>query len=73
MGPVQHTTSADGTPIGYRMAGSGEPLLFVHGVATTGADWLFVRPHLRERFTVVTMDRRGRGSSGDAAEYSMEP
>lgn len=72
MGPVQHTTSADGTPIGFRMTGSGEPLLLVHGVATTGADWFFVRPHLRERFTVVTMDRRGRGNSGDAAEYSMD-
>ena len=72
MGSVQHATSADGTPIGYRLTGNGEPLLFVHGVATTGADWLFVRPHLRERFTVVTMDRRGRGSSGDAAGYSMD-
>ena len=73
MGPVQHARSADGTSIGYRQTGSGEPLVFVHGVATTGADWLFVRPHLRERFTLVMMDRRGRGSSGDSdAEYSMD-
>ena len=72
MGPVQHATSADGTPIGYRTSGSGEPLLLVHGVATTGADWLFVRPHLRERYCVVMMDRRGRGNSGDSAEHSME-
>ena len=72
MAPIQHATSADGTSIGYRTSGDGEPLLFVHGVATTGADWLFVRPHLRERFSVVMMDRRGRGSSGDAEEHSME-
>ena len=72
MSPVQHATSADGTPIGYRISGDGEPIVFVHGVATTSGDWLFVRPHLRERFTVVMMDRRGRGNSGDAAEHSME-
>ena len=72
MGPVRHTTSADGTPIGYRVDGSGEPLLFVHGVATTGADWLFVKRQLTEHFSVVVMDRRGRGSSGDAPEHSME-
>src|SRR5688500_6780198 len=72
MGPVQHTTSADGTPLGYRTSGRGEPLLFVHGIATTGADWNFVKPHLRERFSLVVMDRRGRGASGDASEHSME-
>jgi pimeloyl-ACP methyl ester carboxylesterase len=72
MGPAQHATSADGTPIGYRTSGDGEPLLLVHGVATTGADWLFVRQHLRERFSVVMMDRRGRGVSGDGPEHSLE-
>ena len=72
MAPTQHATSADGTQIGYRASGEGEPLLFVHGVATTGGDWLFVRPHLRERFTLVMMDRRGRGQSGDADVHSME-
>ena len=72
MASIQHATSADGTSIGYRASGNGEPLLLVHGVATTGADWAFVRQHLRERFTVVTMDRRGRGESGDAGEHSMD-
>lgn len=72
MAPIQQATSADGTPIGYRTSGDGEPLVFVHGVATTGGDWLFVRPHLRERFSVVMMDRRGRGNSGDTEEHSLE-
>jgi pimeloyl-ACP methyl ester carboxylesterase len=44
----------------------------VHGSATSGADWLFVLPLLRDRFTVVTMDRRGRGNSGDGPVYAME-
>jgi pimeloyl-ACP methyl ester carboxylesterase len=71
---VQRVESADGTPIAYRAAGSGEPVVFVHGSGTSGADWLFVLRHLRDRFTVVTMDRRGRGASGDGAggEHSIE-
>jgi pimeloyl-ACP methyl ester carboxylesterase len=68
---VQHVDSADGTPIAYRASGSGDPMLFVHGSATSSADWAFVLPLLRDRFTVVTMDRRGRGESGDGAEHAM--
>jgi pimeloyl-ACP methyl ester carboxylesterase len=69
--PIQHVKSADGTRIGYRADGSGEPILFVHGSCTSGGDWAFVRPLLSERFTVVTMDRRGRGESADGPEYAM--
>jgi pimeloyl-ACP methyl ester carboxylesterase len=71
MPQVEHVESADGTRIAYRASGSGEPMLFVHGVGTSGADWLFAGRLLREHFTVVAMDRRGRGGSGDAAEHSI--
>ena len=72
MAAVEQVASADGTRIGYRSWGAGDPILFVHGTATTGADWLFVLPLLRKRFTVVSMDRRGRGTSADGPEYAME-
>jgi pimeloyl-ACP methyl ester carboxylesterase len=72
MAAIEHATSADGTSIAYRTAGSGEPIVFVHGAATSSADWTFVLPHLRDRFTVVTMDRRGRGRSGDTPPYAMQ-
>lgn len=72
MAAVEHVASADGTRIGYRTWGRGDPLLFVHGSAATGADWLLVLPLLRERFTVVSMDRRGRGTSDDGPDYAME-
>jgi pimeloyl-ACP methyl ester carboxylesterase len=72
MPDLQRVTSSDGTQIAYRATGSGEPVVFVHGAATSGADWLFVRPFLREEFTVVAMDRRGRGESGDGPEHAME-
>lgn len=72
VGSVQHVESADGTRIAYRAFGQGEPVLFVHGTGTSGADWTFVQPHLQDRFAMIAMDRRGRGRSGDAAEYSMD-
>lgn len=65
-------SSLDGTEIAYRVAGEGEPLVLVHGAATSSADWVFAMQHLRERFTVVSMDRRGRGRSVDVDEYSIE-
>ncbi len=71
MTSVKHVDSADGTSIAYRVSGSGDPMLLVHGSATSSADWLFVLPLLRDRFTVVTMDRRGRGSSGDGPDYAI--
>lgn len=67
-----HTTSQDGTSIAHRVWGSGPPLLFVHGAGTSGADWIPALAFLRDRFTVATMDRRGRGDSGDAAEYGID-
>lgn len=69
---MARTSSSDGTEIAYRATGGGEPLVLVHGGATSSADWVFTLPHLRDRFTVVAMDRRGRGRSGDAPEYAME-
>jgi pimeloyl-ACP methyl ester carboxylesterase len=72
MGVAHQVESRDGTPVAYRTWGGGEPIVFVHGVATSGGDWTFVEPLLSDRFTVVAMDRRGRGASGDAPEYAME-
>lgn len=72
MSPAEYAESADGTRIAYRASGTGDPLLLVHGSGATSGDWVFVRPLLRDRFTVVTMDRRGRGERGDGAEYAIE-
>jgi pimeloyl-ACP methyl ester carboxylesterase len=72
VGAVRHVESSDGTPIAYRTSGTGAPIVFVHGVGTSGADWTFVQPFLSDSFTVVAMDRRGRGASGDGPEYAME-
>ncbi len=69
---LQHLSSADGTRIGFRRSGEGPPLVLVHGA--TGAHWSFrfLVPALVDRFTVYAVDRRGRGESGDRADYAIE-
>jgi pimeloyl-ACP methyl ester carboxylesterase len=69
---MEHVTSADGTEIAYRATGEGEPVLLVHGAIASSADWAFAAPRLRGAFRAISMDRRGRGRSGDAGEYAME-
>jgi pimeloyl-ACP methyl ester carboxylesterase len=64
--------STDGTPIGLWKTGSGPAVLAVHGTAADHSAWDAVVPLLADSFTVYAMDRRGRGASGDAADYSIE-
>lgn len=67
-----HTVkSADGTSIGYRKLGSGSPIILVHGSISTGEQWMAVAEQLADTHTVYIMDRRGRGLSADAEEYSL--
>jgi pimeloyl-ACP methyl ester carboxylesterase len=63
--------SADGTSIGYRKLGSGSPVVLVHGSISTGQQWLAVAEQLANGHTVYIMDRRGRGLSADAEDYSL--
>lgn len=65
-------TSPDGTPIGLLSGGAGPSVLLVHGGLTGMVRWAPLWPLLTRRFRVTAMDRRGRGSSGDAKEYALE-
>jgi haloacetate dehalogenase len=53
-----------GVRINARRAGSGAPLLLMHGHPQTHAMWHRVAPQLAQRFAVVLMDLRGYGDSG---------
>lgn len=65
------TTSADGTTIGYLRRGSGPALVITHGSVATAEQWVPATELLTEHFTCYVHDRRGRGRSGDAADYSL--
>lgn len=71
-GERQWAHSADGTEIGILSAGQGPALLLVHGGLVTSAAWAPVWPLLTGSYRVTVMDRRGRGMSGDAADYTAE-
>lgn len=65
--------SADGTRIAFWQSGKGPALLLVHGAtADHTTTWRRVLPDFEQRFTVYAMDRRGRGGSGDAADYDLQ-
>jgi pimeloyl-ACP methyl ester carboxylesterase len=56
--------AAPDTHLAVAEAGSGRPIVMVHGGTGTGEfDWAPVVPILAERFRVVTFDLRGHGAS----------
>ena len=69
---MQTVTSTDGTTIAYERRGSGRPLVLVHPTGFTRRSWRPLVPELAEEFSLVMLDRRGRGESGDAADYSLD-
>jgi pimeloyl-ACP methyl ester carboxylesterase len=69
---LRHVTSSDGLRIACQVEGAGTPLVMVHGAGSGRWSFDLVRPHLRDRFTVWAIDRRGRGDSDDADSYAIE-
>jgi pimeloyl-ACP methyl ester carboxylesterase len=71
--PTRHTVrSRDGTEIAFFRSGTGPPLVAVHGATTDHTTWNWVLPWLEPHVSVVTIDRRGRGDSGDHPDWDIE-
>jgi pimeloyl-ACP methyl ester carboxylesterase len=68
---LRQVTSSDGARITCEVSGEGPPVVLVHGAGS--ARWSFdaVRPLLEPRFTVIAIDRRGRGGSSDGDGYDL--
>ena len=58
-----------GFDIFFRVAGSGPPLLLIHGYPFNSYDWAPVWPTLSQRFTVIAPDMIGRGFSAKPVTY----
>jgi pimeloyl-ACP methyl ester carboxylesterase len=69
---METTLSTDHTAITYQKTGTGTPLVMVHGTNGSYAHWNLALPQLNQHFTVYAMERRGRGQSGDAPNYTIE-
>ncbi len=68
---METVKSADGTVIAYDRAGAGPALIVSVGAFCTRHTFV-APPELRQRFTVITYDRRGRGDSGDTQPFAPE-
>jgi pimeloyl-ACP methyl ester carboxylesterase len=56
----------------FRMAGSGPPLLLLHGIGDTSQTWNRVIPQLAAHYTVIAPDLLGHGlSDKPRADYSV--
>ena len=58
-----HRAEVNGIRLHYTRAGSGEPLVLLHGFPMTSCCWRRIMPALAERFTVIAPDLRGCGDS----------
>lgn len=62
--PVEHGRAlVNGVRLHYLTAGSGEPVLLLHGVPKTSYHWRHVLPLLTPHHTVIVPDMRGLGDS----------
>ncbi len=69
------TVTVNGLELHYREAGSGTPVLLVHGFTGNSRNWALCVPVLRQRYRVVSPDLPGHGLSArpdDPAVYTLE-
>jgi len=57
------TIDVNGITLHWESAGSGEPLLWLHGAMGCGADWRFIFRDAPDGFEVIGPDLRGHGAS----------
>src|ERR687885_41125 len=61
-----------GHQVVYRIAGSGPPIVLVHGMVNSSRHWEAVALRLAERYTVIAPDLIGHGDSATPrGDYSL--
>lgn len=69
--PLQHV-SIHGHSVGYRRAGTGEPILLIHGLAGSSRTWDDVIRPLSGQYDVIAPDLLGHGESAKPiGDYSL--
>ncbi len=65
-------TTIHGHRVAYRMAGSGPPIVLIHGITASSVVWESVAPQLARHHTVLAPDLLGHGQSAKPrGDYSM--
>lgn len=65
-------TTSDGVALAWRRAGSGPPMVLVHGITDDLTSWDPLVDTFAARHTVVRYDQRGHGASGRQGPYEIE-
>ncbi|KAF2231980.1 putative hydrolase [Viridothelium virens] len=58
--------------IHVRYAGTGPPILLVHGFPEHSPTWYYIGPILAQNYTVIAPDLRGTGDSGIPSDYAFD-
>ena len=67
------TVEGAGVELAYDERGSGQPVVLVHGTASTRAIWDEVREEVGDEFRTIAYDRRGYGESGAPEGFTAAP
>lgn len=67
---MQYITS-DGVVLHYKRQGTGEPLLFIHGLASNLQSWHYQFEYFASHFDTLAYDCRGHGHSTIPEQLSM--
>jgi len=62
---------AENTRIHYLIAGSGEPILFIHGFPTSSYLWRNIMEEVQDKYKVIAIDLPGYGKSEKSIEDSF--
>jgi pimeloyl-ACP methyl ester carboxylesterase len=62
-GFAHHTARVNDILLHYVIAGTGDPVVLLHGWPQTWYEWRKIIPALAERYTVIAPDMRGMGDS----------
>ena len=70
--PTSHSIEIRGLNLHYLDWGNegATPLLLLHGLSGTAADWLRIAEHFRETYHVIALDQRGHGESDHAPDHA---
>ena len=67
MAPQEKFADVNGVKLHYRIAGTGDPIVLLHGFAETSHMWLPLIAKLSDKHTVIAPDLRGFGQSSAPA------
>jgi non-heme chloroperoxidase len=67
---INHFTTSDGVKLAYWEAGKGEPVIFIPGWLSNGAEYLNVMYLLSKNYRVIVLDPRNQGLS-QHVDYGM--